>query len=217
MPWYEIWCVVGFTRTVSGVWRTVNSSDNTSFVTPASVVSAELFTATAAQQEKASSHWALWLPMRSILVWCSRNEMRWFSFPISITPRPLAERTAMLWALMWAHDSQQYCGFHRGTKQYRVDHYVEHVPTWEPRFRKLTGLFKKIGEIVQHGAFHLFQIIIRAFGRKGELMADSFACSLGYAFYLRRFLERFDVEAPPSRDYPWCSLWDSSPARCTPS
>ena len=61
---------------------------------------------------------------------------------------------------------------------------------------KLTGLFKKIGEIVQRGAFHLFQIIIKAFGRKGELMADSFACSLGYALYLRRFLERFDIEAP---------------------
>lgn len=60
---------------------------------------------------------------------------------------------------------------------------------------KLTGILKKIGEIVQHMAFHLLLIITRAFCRKGELMADSFACSLGYAFYLRRFLERFDTEA----------------------
>ena len=77
---------------------------------------------------------------------------------------------------------------------------------------KLTGLFKKIGEIVQHGAFHLFQIIIRAFGRKGELMADSFACSLGYAFYLRRFLERFDVEAP-HRETILDALYETHPPR----
>lgn len=58
---------------------------------------------------------------------------------------------------------------------------------------KITGLLKKIGKVIQQGAFHVFQIVIRAFGRKGEIMADSFACSLGYAFYLRRFLERFDT------------------------
>jgi Zn-dependent protease with chaperone function len=77
---------------------------------------------------------------------------------------------------------------------------------------KLTGLFKKIGEIVQRGAFHLFQIIIKAFGRKGELMADSFACSLGYAFYLRRFLERFDIEAP-RRETILDALYETHPPR----
>ena len=77
---------------------------------------------------------------------------------------------------------------------------------------KLTGLFKIIGEIVQHGAFHLFQIIIKAFGRKGELMADSFACSLGYAFYLRRFLERFDIEAP-RRETILDALYETHPPR----
>lgn len=64
---------------------------------------------------------------------------------------------------------------------------------------KLTGLIKKIGETIQYGIFHLFQIIIRVFGRKGEIMADSFACSLGYAFYLRQFIKRFDVETSPRR------------------
>ena len=77
---------------------------------------------------------------------------------------------------------------------------------------KLTGLFKKIGEIIQHGAFHLFPILIRAFGRKGELMADSFACSLGYAFYLRRFLERFDIEAP-RRETILDALYETHPPR----
>lgn len=77
---------------------------------------------------------------------------------------------------------------------------------------KLTGLFKKIGEVIQHGAFHVFQIIIRAFGRKGELMADSFACSLGYAFYLRRFLERFDIEAP-RRETVLDALYETHPPR----
>ena len=63
-------------RLVSGVCRTVNSSDTTSFVTPASVVSVKVFMDTVAQQEKTSSHRALWLPMPSIFVLCSRKAMR---------------------------------------------------------------------------------------------------------------------------------------------
>ena len=77
---------------------------------------------------------------------------------------------------------------------------------------KLTALLKNVGEVIQHGAFHVFQIIIRAFGRKGELMADSFACSLGYAFYLRRFLERFDIEAP-RRETILDALYETHPPR----
>lgn len=77
---------------------------------------------------------------------------------------------------------------------------------------KLTGFLKKTGEVIQHGAFHLFQVVIRAFGRRGELMADSFACSLGYAFYLRRFLERFDIEAP-HRETLFDALYETHPPR----
>lgn len=77
---------------------------------------------------------------------------------------------------------------------------------------KLTGFLKKIGEVVQHGALHLCQIIIKAFSRKGELMADSFACSLGYAFYLRRFLERFDNDAP-HRETLFDALYETHPPR----
>lgn len=77
---------------------------------------------------------------------------------------------------------------------------------------KLVSLFKKTGEIIQHITLIVFRIIIRAFARKGELMADSFACSLGYAFYLRRFLERFD-DAAPCREKILDVLYETHPPR----
>lgn len=77
---------------------------------------------------------------------------------------------------------------------------------------KLTGGLKKIGECVIHGVFTICQIIIKAFCRKGELMADSFACSLGYAFYLRRFLERFDLETSERRTF-FEALYETHPSR----
>lgn len=79
---------------------------------------------------------------------------------------------------------------------------------------KVAGLQKRLGEITQHILFQVCRAIVLAFGRRGELMADTFACSLGYGYYLRRFLERFDTDTP-RRETLFAALYDTHPPRET--
>jgi len=56
---------------------------------------------------------------------------------------------------------------------------------------KISGLIRFVMEAAKTIVLQVSRLVIFALGRRSEFMADRFAADMGYAFYLRRFLERF--------------------------
>lgn len=56
------------------------------------------------------------------------------------------------------------------------------------------------------------RLVISALGRRSEFMADRFAADIGYAFYLRRFLERFAPDTGSSGQTFLSVLYDTHPS-----
>ncbi len=59
---------------------------------------------------------------------------------------------------------------------------------------KIIAGIRAVGNFFRLGALRLCEIIICLVGRKGELLADGYACKLGYGFYLQNFLTRYSQE-----------------------
>ena len=60
---------------------------------------------------------------------------------------------------------------------------------------KVLGVIRFLIEVAKTFVLHVSRLVISAIGRKSEFVADRFAADMGYAFYLRRFLERFASDA----------------------
>lgn len=82
--------------------------------------------------------------------------------------------------------------------------YLSHMLT-----TKLAAGIRWIGQLMQNSILAGCQAIIRRIGRKGELLADQYACSLGYGLYLRSFLTRFS-QTQAQRTY-WDVLYATHP------
>ena len=77
---------------------------------------------------------------------------------------------------------------------------------------KITGLIKIVMEVVKTIVLQTSRLAISALGRKSEFIADRFAASLGYTFYLKRFLERFAPDTESSDQSLFTVLYDTHPS-----
>jgi len=77
---------------------------------------------------------------------------------------------------------------------------------------KISGLIKFIIDVAKTVVLHVSKLVIAAFGRKSEFMADRFAAKLGYTFYLKRFLERFAPDTATSEQTFLSVLYETHPS-----
>lgn len=77
---------------------------------------------------------------------------------------------------------------------------------------RLTALVTRLSEGFQAIVLRLCQMVISALSRKGEYMADTFAANLGYAFYLKHFLERFAPDSPSGDHRFFHVVYDTHPS-----
>lgn len=77
---------------------------------------------------------------------------------------------------------------------------------------KITGLIRFVMEAAKTIVLQVSRLVISALGRRSEFMADRFAADMGYAFYLRRFLERFAPDTGASGQTFLSVLYDTHPS-----
>ena len=76
----------------------------------------------------------------------------------------------------------------------------------------MMGLFRFVMEAAKTIVLQVSRLVISALGRRSEFMADRFAADMGYAFYLRRFLERFAPDTGASGQTFLSVLYDTHPS-----
>ena len=77
---------------------------------------------------------------------------------------------------------------------------------------KISGLIRFVMEAAKTIVIQVSRLVISALGRRSEFMADRFAADMGYAFYLRRFLERFAPDTGTSGQSFLSVLYDTHPS-----
>lgn len=77
---------------------------------------------------------------------------------------------------------------------------------------KISGLIRFVMEAAKTIVLQVSRLVISALGRRSEFMADRFAADMGYAFYLRRFLERFAPDTGASGQTFLSVLYDTHPS-----
>ena len=77
---------------------------------------------------------------------------------------------------------------------------------------KISGLIQFVMETAKTIVLQLSRLVISALGRRSEFMADRFAADMGYAFYLKRFLERFAPDTGVSSQTFLSVLYDTHPS-----
>ena len=77
---------------------------------------------------------------------------------------------------------------------------------------KISGLIRFVMEAAKTIVLQVSRLVISALGRRSEFMADRFAADMGYAFYLRRFLERFAPDTEASGQTFLSVLYDTHPS-----
>ncbi len=77
---------------------------------------------------------------------------------------------------------------------------------------KISGLIRFVMEAAKAIVLQVSRLVISALGRRSEFMADRFAADIGYAFYLRRFLERFAPDTGSSGQTFLSVLYDTHPS-----
>lgn len=77
---------------------------------------------------------------------------------------------------------------------------------------KISGLIRSVMEVAKTVVIQVSRLVISAFGRKSEFMADRFAAHIGYTFYLRRFLERFAPDRASAEQSFFTVLYNTHPS-----